>query len=56
MYKASIGYILAQHTTIVQFRARNKEAFKRNDTKDREWQKNVERSITELLNKLTKEQ
>ena len=53
--EASIGYLLAQHTTIVQFRQRNKEAFENQDKKDAEWQKNVERHIFKLLKELEDE-
>lgn len=47
--KAHLGYILAQHTTIVQMRINNKEALKAYDRKLFDWQKNVERSIEETL-------
>lgn len=48
---AGLGYSLAQHTTIVQVRARNKEAYQSQDRKLADWQKNVEQSILrEYLN------
>ena len=43
--KAGLGYSLAQHTTIVQLRTKNKEAYQNYDRKLAEWQKNIEQSI-----------
>ena len=43
--KAGLGYSLAQHTTIVQLRIKNKEAYQNYDRKLAEWQKNIEQSI-----------
>ena len=49
--KAGLGYSLAQHTTIVQLRAKNKEAYQSQDRKLADWQKNVELMILrEYLN------
>lgn len=55
--KAGLGYSLAQHTTIVQMRIRNKEAAEQHDRKLAEWQKNVEQSIMReyLVNTTPKE-
>ena len=43
--KAGLGYSLAQHTTIVQMRIKNKEAAQNHDRKLAEWQKNIEQHI-----------
>ena len=43
--KAGLGYSLAQHTTIVQMRIKNKEAAQNHDRKLAEWQKNIEKHI-----------
>ena len=43
--KAGLGYSLAQHTTIVQLRIKNKEAYQNYDRKLAAWQKNIEQSI-----------
>ena len=55
--KAGLGYSLAQHTTIVQLRTKNKEAYQNYDRKLAEWQKNIEQSILReylsTTNKLT---
>ena len=52
--KAGIGYSLAQLTTIIQIRQINKDAWKNQDRKLSDWQKNIERNIMfdfkELLN------
>ena len=43
--KAGLGYSLGQHTTIVQLRIKNKEAYQNYDRKLAEWQKNIEQHI-----------
>ena len=43
--KAGLGYSLAQHTTIVQMRIKNKETAQNHDRKLAEWQKNIEKHI-----------
>ena len=43
--KAGLGYSLAQHTTIVQMRIKNKEAAQNHDRKLAKWQKNIEQHI-----------
>ena len=43
--RAALGYSLAQHTTIVQIRIKNKEAAQAQDRKLAEWQKNIEKHI-----------
>ena len=54
--RAGLGYSLAQHTTIVQLRIKNKEAYQNYDRKLAEWQKNIEQSILrEYLAKLEAE-
>ena len=54
--KAGLGYSLAQHTTIVQLRIKNKEAYQNYDRKLAEWQKNIEQHILrEYLTKLEAE-
>ena len=53
--KAGLGYSLAQHTTIVQLRIKNKEAYQNYDRKLAEWQKNIEQHILrEYLTKMIK--
>lgn len=50
--KAGLGYSLAQLTTIMQIRQRNKEVWKSQDKKLLDWKKNIERTITvDFLNK-----
>jgi len=44
--KAGLGYSLAQLTTIMQIREKNKDAWKKQDRELADWQKNIERSIT----------
>lgn len=46
------GYMLAQLTTIVQIRIKNKEAYQSHDKKLADWQANVEESIEQHLDKL----
>ena len=43
--RAGLGYSLAQHTTIVQIRIKNKEAAQAQDRKLAKWQKNIEQHI-----------
>ena len=43
--KAGLGYSLAQHTTIVQMRIKNKEAAQNHYRKLAKWQKNIEQHI-----------
>lgn len=45
-YKAGLGYSLAQLTTIMQIREKNKDAWKKQDRELADWQRNIERSIT----------
>ena len=53
--KVVLAYSLAQHTTIVQIRAQNKGAWAAQDAKLRAWQKNIERTLEERLETLTKQ-
>lgn len=43
--KAGLGYSLAQLTTIMQIREKNKDAWKAQDLKLAEWQRNIEKHI-----------
>ena len=50
--KVGLGYCLAQHTTIVQTRIKNKEAWQEEDRKLAVWQKNVEKSLEKCIREI----